>query len=88
MADVVAKIETLKVFIKEEKTSSEELNKLLLVKQSEVEKLKEEIESKVQEHTDYKKEMLGAINQAKEETKAVKEKQEKKDSERDGKRQV
>jgi hypothetical protein len=88
MADAVAKIETLKVFIKEEKTSSEELNKLLFVKQSEVEKLKEEIESKVQEHTDYKKEMLRAINQTKEETKAVKKKQEKRDSERDGKRKV
>jgi uncharacterized HAD superfamily protein len=88
MADLVAKMETLRDLIQEEKTRSEEVNKLLLVRQSEVEKLRKEVESKLQEHADYKKEMLMAINQTREETKAVKEKQEKRDLERDGKRQV
>jgi uncharacterized HAD superfamily protein len=88
MTDEVAKMETQRAFVQEEKTRSEEVNKLLLVRQSEVEKLREEIERKLQEHTDYKKEMLMAINQTREETKAVKDKQEKRDLERVGKRQV
>lgn len=88
MADEEAKMETLRSFIQEEKTILEEVNKFLMVRQSEVKKLREETERKLQEHTDYKKEMLMAVNQTREETKAVKEKQEKRDLERDGKRQV
>ncbi|XP_021942021.1 coiled-coil domain-containing protein 186-like isoform X2 [Zootermopsis nevadensis] len=87
MADEEAKMETLRSFIQEEKTILEEVNKFLMVRQSEVKKLREETERKLQEHTDYKKEMLMAVNQTREETKAVKEKQEKRDLERDGKRQ-
>jgi len=74
--------------MEEEKARSEHMKALLLVRQSEVEELKEEVERKLKEHADYKKEMLMKINQTKEETEVVKEKQKQRDSERDAKRQV
>ena len=80
--------ETLRSIIEDEKIQSEELNRLLLVNQSEVEKLKEEVERKLEEHTDYKKEVLVESNQKREEIKTLKEKREEMDCERDRKRQV
>jgi hypothetical protein len=74
--------------VEEKKTRLEEASKLLLVKQSEVEKLRKEVERKHKAHADFKKEMLMAVNKTREEIKIVKEKREKRDSERDKKRQV
>lgn len=80
--------ETLRSIIEDEKIQSEELNRLLFVKQSEVEKLKEEVERILEEHTDYKKQVLAELNQKREEIKGVKKQREEMDSERDRKRQV
>jgi hypothetical protein len=88
VTDEEKRIEILRAFIEDEKTKSKEVDSLLLVKQSEVGKLKEEVERKLKEHTDYKKKVLEALNQKREEIKAVKEKREEIDSERDRKRQV
>jgi hypothetical protein len=87
-AEEVRKMETLSVFVEEKKTRLEEVSKLLLVKQSEVGQLKKEVERKLKEHADFKKEMLLAVNKTREEIKIVKEKREKRDSERDKKRKV
>jgi len=80
--------ETLRSIIQDEKIQSEELNRLLFVKQSEVEKLKEEVERKLEEHTDYRKQVLVELNQKREEIQAVKKQREEMDCERDRKRQV
>jgi len=80
--------ETLRSILEDEKIQSEELNRLLFVKQSEVEKLKEEVERKLEEHTDYKKQVSVELNQKREEIKAVKKQREEMDCERDRKRQV
>lgn len=82
------KMESLSVLLEEKKTRLEEASKLLSVKQSEVGKLKKEVERKHKEHADIKKEMLMAVNKTREEIKIVKEKRQKRDSERDKKRQV
>jgi hypothetical protein len=87
-ADEVEKMETLSVLVEEKKIRLEEASKLLLVKQSEVGKLKEEVERKHKEHADFKKEMLMAVNITREEIQIVKEKRKKTDSDRDKKRQV
>jgi hypothetical protein len=87
-ADEVEKLETLSDLVEEKKRRLEEVSRLLLVKQSEVGKLKEEVERKHKEHADFKKEMLMAVNKTREEIKIVKEKRRKMDSERDKKRQV
>jgi len=80
--------ETLRSTIEYEKIQTEELNRLLFVKQSEVEKLKEEVERKLEEHTDYKKQVSMELNQKREEIKTVKKQREEMDCERDRKRQV
>lgn len=80
--------ETLQSIIEDEKIQSEKQKGLLLVKQSEVEKLKEEVERKHKEYGDYKKQFLVESNQKRQEIKAVKKQQEEMDCERDRKRQV
>lgn len=78
----------LRSIIEDEKIQSEELNSLFFVKQSEVEKLKEEVERKLEEHTDYKKQMLDELNQKRDEINAMKKQREEMDCESDRKRQV
>lgn len=87
-ADEVEKMESLNILVEEKKTRLEEAGKLLLVKQSEVGKLKKEVERKHKEHADIKKEISMAVNKTREEIKIVKEEREKRDSEHDKKRQV
>jgi len=86
--DEAKKEETLRSVIEYERIQSEELNRLLFVKQSEVEKLKEEIERKLEEHADYKKQVSVELNQKREEIKVVKKQREEMVCERDRKRQV
>jgi hypothetical protein len=80
--------DTLRSIIEDEKIQSEELNRFLLIKQNEVEKLKEEVERKLEERADYEKQFLVESNQKRQEIKSVKEQREEMDCERDKKRQV